>query len=89
MLAGVVGDGGEGRAWHRLERGSGWFERSVRVPEGLHAEKVAASIADGVLTVHVPMPEARKPRRVEIATGARPMIEEQVAEERELTGATA
>jgi HSP20 family protein len=75
-----------GRAWQRLERGFGQFERAVRVPQGLDPEAVTASIADGVLTVQIPMPEARKPRRVEIATGGRPAIEEG-AEDRELSGA--
>jgi HSP20 family protein len=77
-----------GRVWQRLERGFGQFERAVRVPQGLDPEAVTASMSDGVMTVHIPMPESRKPRRVEIATSRRPAIEEGTAEDRELAGAT-
>ena len=55
--------------------GSGWsagfgkFERVLRVPGGLDPDAITASMANGVLTLHIPVPEARKPRRIEIATG--------------------
>ena len=33
-------------------------------------------MVNGVLTLHIPVPEARKPRRIEIATGgAQPALE--------------
>jgi HSP20 family protein len=54
----------------RLERHSGAFRRSVRLPEGVDAERVAASFEHGVLEVSIPKPEARKPHRVEIAVAA-------------------
>ena len=82
-----------GREWRRIERGFGRFERSLRMPEGLDADAINASLADGVLTLLIPMPEARKPRRIQVmAGGSQPVIEdttESPAEEREPAGATA
>ena len=57
---------GDQRAWQRVERGFGRFERSLRVPQGLDPEAVAAELVDGVLTIRIPKPETAKPRRVEI-----------------------
>lgn len=42
------------------------FNRSVTVPEGVSGDKVKAKFEDGVLTVTLPKPEARKPRTIEI-----------------------
>ncbi len=61
---------GEPLPWLRLERGYGKFERILGVPKGLDPDAVSATMVDGVLTLHIPKPEARKPRRIEIATGA-------------------
>lgn len=61
--------------WYRMERGYGKFQRTLQVPKGLDPDTVTASIADGVLTIHVPLPEARKPRRIQIATGNQRTIE--------------
>ena len=49
-----------------------WYSPAVRVlmrELGIDPATVTASIADGVLTIHVPLPEARKPRRIQITTG--------------------
>jgi len=56
----------------RIERASGAFRRTLRLPEGVDAEKVAATFDQGVLEVTIPKPEERKPRRVEIQVGERP-----------------
>jgi HSP20 family protein len=53
--------------WYRLERGYGKFQRILQVPKGLDPDTVTASLADGVLTISVPLPETRKPRRIQIA----------------------
>lgn len=81
----------ESRAFHHVERGFGKFERMLQVPKGLDPEKIAASLADGVLTLRIPKPEVRRPRRIEIAArGAQPAIEGQEAETQpEMAGATA
>ena len=56
-----------GEGFHRLERASGSFSRSLTLPKGVDAEAVTASFERGVLEVRVPKPEQRKPRRIEIA----------------------
>jgi len=81
---------GDRRVWQRIERGFGTFERVLRVPKGLDPEQISASITDGVLTVHVPKPEARKPRRIAIANGSTQTIEgAEAQDQRELAGSTA
>jgi HSP20 family protein len=91
----AAGNGDNGNVWQRLERGFGKFERVVRVPQGLDPDTIDATIADGVLTLHLPKPEARKPHRVAIkAAAGQPALgegsgETQAAQERELAGATA
>ena len=61
--------------WYRIERGYGKFQRTLQVPKGLDPDAVTASMADGVLTVHLPVPEARKPRRIQIVNGQQTAIE--------------
>ena len=79
-----AGDGG--RVWQRVERGFGRFERSPRVPRGLDADAIEATVADGVLTMRLPKPEALKPRRIQIAASDAGQAQEQ-REQRELEGA--
>ena len=61
--------------WYRIERGYGKFQRTIQVPKGLDPDTVTASIADGVLTIHMPLPEARKPRRIQIGSRPRTALE--------------
>jgi HSP20 family protein len=58
----------EGAHYLIQERGSGVFDRSVRLPTAVDAEKIAASLSDGVLTITVPKAEHVKPRRISIKT---------------------
>jgi HSP20 family protein len=78
------------RVWQRLERGFGTFERVLRTPAGLDPDAITASMSDGVLTLHIAKPEARKPRRIEIAAGNKTAtIEGTATEQRELAGSAA
>ena len=43
------------------------FTRSLAVPEGADASKIAAACENGVLTLILPKQEARKPRRIPVA----------------------
>ncbi len=52
--------------YYLSERRFGSFERRFRVPEGVDANKVEASFANGVLKVTLPKTPAAAPRRVEI-----------------------
>jgi HSP20 family protein len=60
--------------YHRIERASGSFSRSLTVPDGVDPERVQARFDNGVLEVRVPKPEQRKPRRVAISVGDRPAV---------------
>lgn len=94
----------DGRNWYRLERGYGRFQRILQVPRGLDPGQITASMTDGVLTLHIPQPETRKPHRITISGSAQPAIEshadaapvveagsagEPATAERELAGAPA
>jgi HSP20 family protein len=61
--------------YYRVERAFGSFSRSLTLPKGIDPEAVDASFTDGVLEVRIPKPEERKPRRIEIGSGAQKTIE--------------
>jgi HSP20 family protein len=88
----ATGENGQ-HVWRRLERGFGRFERIVRLPRGMDPDEIDASIDKGMLTVSLPKPQAHKPRRIQITTGASQQAltdgdrEEVKAEDRELVGA--
>ena len=42
------------RRWHAAERSHGSFQRAVPLPGGIAEDRIAAELADGVLTVHLP-----------------------------------
>jgi HSP20 family protein len=56
--------------YHRVERTSGSFRRSLRLPGGVDAEAITARFDRGVLEVSVPKPEQPKPRKVQITVGS-------------------
>jgi HSP20 family protein len=58
------------KGWYRIERSFGRFSRSLTLPDGVDADRIAASFAHGVLEVRIPKPEERKPRRIEISASA-------------------
>jgi HSP20 family protein len=60
----------EGKGYHRVERSFGRFARTLSLPDGIDADRVAASFDRGVLEVRIPKPEERKPHRVPIGAGA-------------------
>ncbi|HEV3401229.1 MAG TPA: Hsp20/alpha crystallin family protein, partial [Acidimicrobiales bacterium] len=60
----------DGQEWVVSERPRGSFERQLFLGEGLDTDHIEASHHQGVLTVTIPVTEAAKPRKVEIAAGA-------------------
>lgn len=46
----------DGRQFHRIERSSGSFQRSMSLPFEIDPDKVGADTKDGVLTVTIPKP---------------------------------
>jgi len=49
-----------------LGRSYGTFSRSFSLPEHLDEEKLAATLADGVLTIEIPKLQKAQPRRIAI-----------------------
>jgi len=62
-------DDGKGR-WHRRERGYGRFQRVLRLPLPVDADKVEARLEDGLLSVRLPKSEEAKPRRIAVKAEA-------------------
>jgi HSP20 family protein len=56
------------RGWYRVERSFGRFSRSLSLPEGVDPDGISASFDRGVLSVTIPKPEQRKPRRIQIGS---------------------
>ena len=54
--------------WHRRERSSGTFARTITLPWEINADGVEATLQDGVLTVRLPKAESAKPRKVKVVT---------------------
>jgi len=52
--------------WHRRERGFGRFQRVLKLPAPVDAEKVEAKLEHGLLRVTLPKSEEAKPRRISV-----------------------
>ena len=51
----------------RSERPTGRFQRTVKLLKPIQDDKVTARLADGVLTLDIPLKEEAVPRRIEVA----------------------
>ena len=56
----------KGETFHRIERRSGSFSRSVTLPCSVDESKVDAQYHDGVLTVTMPKSDEAKARRIKV-----------------------
>ena len=54
------------------ERPQGVFTRQLMLGDTLDGERISASYRDGVLTLHIPVAERAKPRRIQIASDGEP-----------------
>jgi HSP20 family protein len=54
------------QAFHRRERTSGSFQRTIRLPVDVDSSKVEATLSDGILQVKLPKAEAAKPRKIPV-----------------------
>lgn len=57
---------GENVTYQRQERFTGRFERTIRLPFPVEANKIEARYQNGVLTIKLPRAESDKPRKIEI-----------------------
>lgn len=56
----------EGASFHRHERNSGEFSRSLQLSNDLDLTKAEATCKHGMLTVRIPKKDEAKPRQIEI-----------------------
>lgn len=58
--------GEENIRYHRKEREAGKFSRVIGLPGDVDAEKVSATMVNGILAVTIPKSEKTKPRKITI-----------------------
>ena len=56
----------KGKTYHRVERRSGSFSQTLRLPAAVAEDKVQANFDNGVLTVTLPKTEVSKTRTVKV-----------------------
>ena len=59
----------EGVRYYVLERSRGSFARTFVLPDSVDAERVTASLKDGVLSLHIPKRPEAQPRKINIGKG--------------------
>ena len=59
----------EGETFRRVERRYGSFERSLKFPQSIAADAIAAEAAHGVLTIRLPKAPEAQPRRITVTHG--------------------
>lgn len=58
----------EKATYHRQERTTGYFSRSIELPFPVEADKVEAALENGILKITLPRAEADRPRRISVKT---------------------
>jgi HSP20 family protein len=59
-------DAGEGASYHRRERATGTFQRSLTLPARVDPESVKATYKDGVLSISMKKEKAAMPKQIQI-----------------------
>ncbi|MCF6150586.1 MAG: Hsp20/alpha crystallin family protein [Candidatus Kuenenia sp.] len=59
-------DYGKDVSYHRIERNSSKFDRTLRLPFNIESGKVQAEYKDGLLVVSLPRAESDKPKKIAI-----------------------
>ena len=57
---------GQSQSYHRRERGTGEFSRTIVLPFPVNQDKVEATLRDGVLTLTMPKAESARPRKITV-----------------------
>jgi HSP20 family protein len=58
----------EGETYHRQERGSGNFVRTLQLPYEVDVQKVQARLEKGILRIELSRSEQQKPKKIEVKT---------------------
>ena len=56
----------EGETYHRRERPTGRFVRTIEIPFEVENDQVEAEYKDGILTVRLPRAEAHRPKKIAV-----------------------
>ena len=59
-------ESGNDRTWHRLERGTGKFLRSIELPVDVDVDQIKAEARNGLMLVTLPKAAAAKPQKIAI-----------------------
>ena len=59
----------EGKSYRHVERVYGTFNRTLKLPKDVVAERISASYKNGVLEITLPKAEVVKPKEIEINIG--------------------
>jgi HSP20 family protein len=59
---------GEAVSYHRRERASGVFQRSLTLPSKVEPDTVKAHYSDGVLTITLPIEISAQPKQISVTT---------------------
>lgn len=57
----------EGTTWLTRERESGSFLRQLNLGQGIDIDGISAKYENGVLSVHIPVSERAKPRKIQVS----------------------
>jgi HSP20 family protein len=57
---------GENISYHRIERNTSKFDRTLKLPINVESDQVKAEYKDGILVISLPRAEADKPRKITI-----------------------
>ncbi|MCW8859575.1 MAG: Hsp20/alpha crystallin family protein [Deltaproteobacteria bacterium] len=56
----------DGNTWHRHERGTGKFMRTIELPDMIDNKNVDAEYRNGVLLITLPKPQSVKPKKITV-----------------------
>lgn len=56
----------KGSIWHRHERGSGKFMRTIELPDSIDASKVDAEYRNGLLLMTLPKPQSHQTKKIPV-----------------------
>jgi HSP20 family protein len=61
-------EAGDATSYVYAQRPLGTFEHRIRIPEGVDADRITASMEHGVLSLIVPKPEPVKPKKISLGS---------------------